>query len=67
MSMSALTVPGLWVPSQAQMHKYHTTYGIVKKDTQDRAQIEQLCSKVGLHLVKASSNAEHFNLYCEKI
>ena len=48
-------------------HKYHTTYGIVKKDTQDRAQIEQLCSKVGLHLVKASSNAEHFNLYCEKI
>ncbi len=47
-------------------HKHHTTYGVVKKDTQDRVQIEQLCSKAGLHLVKVSSNAEHFNLHYEK-
>lgn len=47
-------------------HKYHTTYGIVKKDAQDPAQIKQLCSKVGLHLVKASSNVEHFSFYYEK-
>ncbi len=46
--------------------KYHTTYGIIKKDAQDREQIELLCAKVGLRLVNASSNAKHFNLYYEK-
>lgn len=46
--------------------KYHTTYGIIKRDAQDREQIELLCSKVGLRLVNASSNAKHFNLYYEK-
>ncbi len=47
-------------------HKNHTTYGIVKRDTQDRAYIEQLCSKVELCIIKESSNAEHFSLHYER-
>ncbi len=46
--------------------KYHTTYGIVKKDMQTRGFIEQLCLKAGLRLVKATEDSGHFNLYFEK-
>ncbi len=49
-----------------EAHIYHTTYGIVKKDKQDRTQIEQLCAKAGLHLVKSTENNENFYLHYVK-
>ncbi len=47
-------------------HQYHVTYGIVKKDAQSRTQIQQLCSKAGLHPAKVTEEAGHFYLCYEK-
>ncbi len=46
--------------------KYHTTYGIVKKDTQKLATIKQLCLDAGLQLIKKSITCNQFYLYFEK-
>ncbi len=47
-------------------HQYHTTYGIVKKDIQDRSHMERLCEKAGLRLVHADEEAGQFCLEYEK-
>ncbi len=46
--------------------KHHTTYGIVKKDTQKLATIKQLCLNAGLHLIKESINYNQFYLHFKK-
>ncbi len=48
-------------------NKYHTTYGIVKKDIQSITSIKEICSKKELTLIKSTTNEKHFNLYYQKI
>ena len=44
----------------------HTTYGVVKMDTQDRASIEEMCVAAGLLAVDTRAQAGHFYLHFRK-
>lgn len=46
--------------------RIHTTYGVVKMDTQDRKSIETMCVEAGLLIVNAEEKQGHFYLCCGK-